>query len=202
MVNAVLHQHNDSETESSPVSYTSEILELFITSLQRRRDPQILDVGPVCEENIRFFAQQLKRLYVCDMFRRLDRELRADREPAGVWVHLDYAPSIFDGIQLWDFCDHLDDTQVKRLAELCHTMLKPEALLMLTAFEERTRVLPLNTFVTQTDYQINFRHQAHLKLPWHCRHNRALMSSLAGFNHIKSFQYRNGLREFLFKKYN
>ena len=200
MTNAVLHQQKDSEIESSPVSYNSEILELFIKSLQRQRDPQILDVGPVCEENIMFFAQQLKRIYVCDMFLRLDRELRADRDPARVWVHLDYAPSTFDGIQLWDFCDHLDDTQVKRLGELCHTMLKPEAFLMITAFEEQTHALPLNAFVTQINYQINFRHQPHLKLPWLCRHNRALMSILPGFNHIKSFQYRNGLREFLFKK--
>lgn len=100
MTNAVLHQQKDSEIESSPVSYNSEILELFIKSLQRQRDPQILDVGPVCEENIMFFAQQLKRIYVCDMFLRLDRELRADRDPAKVWVHLDYAPSTFDGIQL------------------------------------------------------------------------------------------------------
>lgn len=200
MTNAVLHQQNDSEIESFPISYTSEILQLFIKSLQRQRDPQILDVGPVCEENIMFFAQQLKRFYVCDMFLRLDRELRSDRDPAEVWVHLDYTPSTFDGIQLWDFCDHLDDTQVRRLAELCHSMLKREGLLMITAFEEQTHALPLNAFVTQINYQVSFRHQPHLKLPWHCRHNRALMSILPGFSHIKSLQYRNGLREFLFKK--
>jgi hypothetical protein len=42
--------------------------------------------------------------------------------------------------------------------------------------------------------------QPHLALPWHCRHNRALVSLLADFNIVKLFRYRNGLRELLIKK--
>jgi hypothetical protein len=191
---------NDPKVKLISDGYTSEILQQFIHILQRRRREQILDTGPVCTENIMFFAQRMKRLYVCDMFLRLDRELRAGRDPAGVRKHLDYPASYFDGIQLWDFCDHLPDRELVGLLRLCHALLNSEGLLMFTAFEEPIAPVSIHTFVIGHDFRINFRFQRHLKLPWYCRHNRALMSLLENFRHLKSFRYRNGIREFLFEK--
>ena len=43
---------------------------------------------------------------------------------------------------------------------------------------------------------MELRRQPRLQLAWHCRHNRALMSLLKDFNHVKSYRHRNGLREF------
>jgi hypothetical protein len=71
---------------------------------------------------------------------------------------------------------------------------------MLIAFEKKPTPDLINTLVIGQDYLLDVRVQQHLKLPWFCRHNRALMSLLAEFNIVKSFRYRNGLREFLFKK--
>jgi hypothetical protein len=190
----------DPETRLIPDGYSSEILQQLIHMLERRRNEQILDMGPVCGENIMFFAQRMKRFYVCDMFVRLDRELRAGRNPADIWKHLDYPASSFDGIQLWDFCDHLADRELTSLLRLCHTLLNPEGLLMFTAFEKPIAPVSIHTFVIGHDFRIDFRSQAHLKLPWYCRHNRALMSLLENFRHLKSFRYRNGIREFLFEK--
>jgi hypothetical protein len=196
----IAEHRNNPETESFSESYISEILGQFIDSLQRIQDVQCLDVGPVCEENILFFARRMKRLYICDMFVRLDRELRSGHHPGNVWTHLDYPATSFDGIQLWDLCDHLDDHEAARLLKLCHMLLKPEGLLMFVAFEEQKAPVSVNSFVIGPDYRIHFRRQAHLNLPWYLRHNRALMSLLTNFDHLKSFRYRSGLREFLLKK--
>ena len=147
-----------------------------------------------------FFAQRLHRDYVCDMFLRLQRETGKNPKDRDVFRHLDYPPRSFDGIQLWDLTDHLDDNQVKRLVKHCFDMLRSTGLLMLIAFEKKPAPDNINTFVIGRDYLLNVRVQQHLKLPWYCRHNRALMSLLAEFNIVKSFRYRNGLREFLFKK--
>jgi hypothetical protein len=184
----------------SPASYTSEILELFIDPLIRIGDGQMLDVGPVCEENIMFFASRLRRLYVCDMFLRLIREQSVARHSRNVWRHLDYPVRFFDGIHLWDLCDHLDDKKVSQLVELCLSMLQPGGLLMMTAFEKPPSSARVNSFIIQSDYRISFRVQPHLNLAWHCRHNRALISMLTGFSIVKSLRYRNGIREILLKK--
>ena len=190
-----------SDDGASPLEgYTSEILRLFIGTLERLKDAQFLDVGPVCEENIMFFSRCLKRHFVCDMFLRLSREMSKEPRTNKVWRHLNYPARSFDGIHLWDLCDHLDDREVGKLVELCQYMLQPEGLLMIIAFEEAPSLSQINTFVIRRDCRMDFRLQPHLKLDWYCRHNRALMSLLSDFTIIKSLRYRNGIREVLLKK--
>ena len=196
-----MNQHeNHDNVAVMPESYTSEILKRFVDTLGNLKDARLLDVGPVCDNNIMFFARWMKRHYVCDMFLRLSLELAKGPSIENVWKHLDYPPRSFDGIHLWDLCDHLDDEQVKMLVEKCRLMLQPEGLLMLVAFEKPPSPPLVNTFVIRGDYQIGYRAQRHLNLKWHCRHNRALMSLLTGFNIIKSLRYRNGIREVLLNK--
>jgi hypothetical protein len=188
------------EAASPPQGYTSEILKMFIKTLGCLNNAQILDVGPICEENIMFFSQWIRRHFVCDMFLRLSRELSKGDQAGNVWRHLDYPARSFDAIQLWDLCDHLDDRQVGKLVELSYCMLQPEGLMMIVAFENPPSLSQINTFIIRHDYRIGYRLQSHLKLDWYCRHNRALMSLLAGFTIIKSLRYRNGIREVLLKK--
>ena len=200
MATSITPDQKDPNAALYPASYTSEILKLFIDPLARLKDGQMLDVGPVCEENVMFFASRLRRHYVCDMFLRLIREQSVARHSRNVWRHLDYPARFFDGIHLWDLCDHLDDKKVSQLLELCLSMLQPGGLLMLTAFEKPPSPDRVNSFIIQNNYRISYRVQPHLNLAWHCRHNRALMSMLAGFSIVKSLRYRNGIREILLKK--
>ena len=180
--------------------YTSEILNLFVDPISRLKDGQVLDMGPVCEENIMFFAGRLRRHFVCDMFLRLIREQSAPRHSRNVWRHLDYPARFFDGIHLWDLCDHLDDKKVSQLVKLCLSMLQPGGLLMLIAFEKTPTPASINSIIIQHGNRMSYRVQPHLDLAWHCRHNRALMSFLTGFSIVKSLRYRNGIREILLKK--
>jgi hypothetical protein len=161
---------------------------------------QVLDLGPVCEENIIYFARRVKRFHVCDMFLRLNRNQPKGLPSKMVWKHLDYAPHSFDGINLWDFIDHLNDDEIGRLVNLCHTMLKPRGMMIITSFEEQPGPSPINSFVIQDSYRLTFRLQNHLDLPWYYRSNRALTHMLSAFPSVKSFLYRNGIREFLCRR--
>ena len=183
-----------------PVGYNSTILREFVDTLERLKGPQTLDVGPVCQENITFFAVRMGRHYVCDMFAWLKGEKPKDPHSANGWGYLDFPPSNFDGIQLWDICDHLDDEEVSRWVELCFTMLREKGLMMLIAFEKKPASPLVNTFVIGQDYRLDIRPQPHLKLPWNFRHNRALTSLLSEFTIVRSFRYHSGIREFLFRK--
>jgi len=200
LATSITQYQEDPNAAVYPASYTSEILKLFLDPLVRLKDGQMLDMGPVCEENIMFFAGRLKRHYVCDMFLRSIREKSVARHSRNVWRHLDYPARFFDGIHIWDFCDHLDDKKVSQLMEQCLTMLQPGGLLMMTAFEKAPSPARINSFVIQPGYRVGYRVQPHLNLDWHCRHNRALMSLLTRFSIVKSLRYRNGIREILLKK--
>ncbi len=186
--------------DASSTEYTSTILKLFVDTLARWKDVQILDVGPVCEENIMFFGRRMKRLYVCDMFLHLPREMSKGPRLSGYLDHLDYPQRHFDGIMLWDLCDHLCDVDMRLLLKHCFSILRSKGLLMLTAFEHPPDPQQITTFVIGQNFRMGLRRQPHLELAWHCRHNRALMSELTDFNHVKSYRHRSGLREFLFRK--
>ena len=189
-----------SRAEPFPVAYTSTILKLFIESLARWKDVWFLDTGPVCQENMTLFARKIRKYYTCDMFVRLHRSLGRDGKSGNFCQELDYPPHSFDGIQLWDLVDHLDDDQARQLVGRCLEMLRPTGLLMLIALEKKPEPAAVNTFVVGRDYRLDLRRQPHLDLPWYGRHNRALMSLMDKFENVKSFRYHNGLRELLFQR--
>ena len=183
-----------------PADYTSEMLQLYIAKLGQQVQPGIVDLGPVCEENIMFFANRVKRHHVCDLFIRLDRHRRKRLPVSKLWDHLDYPEHCFSGIHLWDFVDHLDDGQVCKLLDLCHLMLKPEGMILLTGFEESAQSSVVFSFVALDNYRLTFRPQHHLDLPLFYRSNREMTALLSRFRLVKSFLYRNGVREFFFQR--
>ena len=178
--------------------YNSKILQIYLDYLGRYPDAHLLDLGPVCKENIMFFAKRVRRLSVCDMFFRMDKHRRKGISLEKVWNHLNYQPHSFNGIHLWDLIDHIDDSEAARLAELCYTMLKPKGMLMIVSFDEQSVLPQIHSFVIQDNYQLTLRLQSHIDLTWYYRTIRALTSLLSAFTSVKSFLYRNGVREMLF----
>ena len=202
MANPTVPADSFSDTGPSIGDFTSVLLQRYVDTLEKSSAAQVLDLGPVCEENIIYFARRIKRLYVCDMFLRLHRNRRKDLPSRVVWKYIDYAAQSFNGINLWDLIDHLNDDEVSRLVGLCHTLLKPRGMMIITSFEEQSgsEPSPINSFVIQDSYRLTFRLQNHLNLPWHYRTNRALTQLLSAFPSVKSFLYRNGIREFLCRR--
>jgi hypothetical protein len=189
--------HGYSHAGSSYSDYASMMLQMYFEGLNQLSMAQILDVGPICGENIMYFAQRVKRLHVCDMFLRLNHNRRKGLPTDKVWEHLDYAPHIFDGINLWDLIDHLNDDEVGKLVNLCDTFLKTKGMMIVTSFEEPSAPSQIHSFVVKDDYRVTFRLQNHLDLPWYYRSNRIITEILSKIGTIKSFIYRNGVREFL-----
>ena len=185
--------------DPNPAHYTSNGLRLFFESLEGRNEVQVLDVGPVCSDNINFLAKRVKRLYICDLFLRLDQYRRQGLPLSRVLRDLDYPPQSFDGILLWELTDHLDDREIDMLARKCHLMVKRRGIVMTIAQGEHA-VSSVSSFVIRDAYRLHLRPQPQLELPLHIRQNRAVLGMLAPFIPLKSFIYRNGFREFLFKR--
>jgi hypothetical protein len=189
--------HDDSHAGTPLDDYRSMMLQMFFEILERPSIARVLDVGPVCEENIMHFAQRVKRLDVCDMFIRLNQNRQKGLPMNRVWKHLDYAPHIFDGINLWDFIDHLNDDEIGKLINLSDTFLKPKGTMIVSSFEEQSAPAQIHSFVIKEGFQVTFRLQHHLSLPWYYRSNRIITEMLSELGTVKSFIYRNGVREFL-----
>jgi len=190
----------DPSLEPELASYTSNVLPLFVKGLEGREEGQALDVGPICGSNITFFAQRVKRLYVCDMFLCLDRNRRKGLPLSRVVQYLDYPPKSFDGILLWNLIDHLNDSEVRRVVKLGEKMVRPGGMVMVIVLGEKAIDQPLNSFVIGDEFRLYLRPQPHLDLPFHMRQNREVLALLAPFTLVKSFIYRNGIREFLFQR--
>ncbi|MBN1833137.1 MAG: class I SAM-dependent methyltransferase [Deltaproteobacteria bacterium] len=178
--------------------YTSHALRLFTEHLENQTDAQLLDVGPVCGENLEFFARRVKRVFVCDMFLRLDLARRKERTQNQAWQDLDYPPNSFDGITLWALFDYLDDQGISALVARCSYMIRPSGILLAVVQDEHHIVDPgIQSYVIAEDFDVFRRPQPHLSLPSQRRHNRALLGMVEPFIPLKSFIYRGGIKELL-----
>ena len=110
MASANEAQEADSNTEPILDGYDSMMLQLYLETLAGQdQELQVLDMGPVCKENILYFSQRVKRFYVCDMFIRMDRNRRESKLISAIWNNLDYPAQSFQGIHVWDIIEHMED---------------------------------------------------------------------------------------------
>jgi hypothetical protein len=195
------HPHpSGSKSDPDANDFTSNTIKLFTEIIECRPDGQILDLGIACNENIQFFTQRIQRLVACDMFSRLADSFHGNHLNHQIWQHLDYPAESFDGILLWELIDRLCEQDVTTLADLCHTMLKPDGLIVLFVLGEQQLASVVNSFVIGQDFRVHPRPQPHLDLPLCSRHNRDVLALMSAFTPVRSFVCRQGLREFIFRR--
>jgi len=84
--------------------------------------------------------------------------------------------------------------------ELGEKMLRPGGMVMVIILGEQAIDQLVNSFVIGYGFRLYLRPQTRLALPFHMRQNREVLTLLAPFTLVKSFIYRNGIREFLFQR--
>jgi hypothetical protein len=189
-------QSNDAIT----AEYTSRMVRQYTQWLSRLRFPQLLDIGPICGENINYFIHFSGKVYVCDLFIRIGR---IPRRPAGAdraAACLDYPRESFDGLHIWDLLDHLEDDEAISVIERAVELLKIGGRVVITAYDEHITSPPVSSFVIQPESRIILRPQPHLSLPYTFRSNRDLTALLSPLTLVGSYVYRSGIREFLFER--
>jgi cyclopropane fatty-acyl-phospholipid synthase-like methyltransferase len=175
------------------------VLSLVVGHLERHPEGVLLDVGPVCGDNIAFFASLVKKLYIHDLLRQLGQERQKDSADRRIWQDFCYPSETFDAVQTWNLCDHLDDRDFTSFIELCASMMKPKGLLMLVAASETRHPTSLNLFAIEKGLRLQVRPLSNAGPPFYHRHNRDLLDLMKPLRFVKSFIYQNGFREFLFE---
>jgi hypothetical protein len=180
--------------------HTSHVLRAFIEEIEANPGSEVLDLGPVCGENIHILSQKAKKLYVCDMFFRLDRDCRRGISREQMWRHINYPFRSFDGILLWDLVVRLEDRQTKKLVQRCVDMIRPGGKVAVFSLGQGVDPGPVNAFVLEDDFRISLRPQTHLSLlPLKSLQTRDILDIMKPFKQIRSYMYTNGIREFLFE---
>lgn len=171
-----------------------------MTSFEQLPKGQLLDIGPVYKENINYFSQRVPRLYICNLYRLVDKDRRTGFPPGRYWRHLDYPDNCFDGIMLWDLVDRLNEPEAYSFVKRCYAMTKPGGMVILFTFGKQVSPSGRDSCFVRDDCQVFFRDLEFSSLPIQYRQNRDILHLLSPFVTVKSLIYRNGVREFLFQK--
>ena len=167
---------------------------------QEGQDSRVLDVGPVCGQNIDFWLQRVRKLYVFDAYQHLFALPRNPMSGKAPWCRLDFPEAGFDGILCWDLCDLLDDTEASNVVQQFRTLLRPKGVLSLFTFAEQAMPSAQIRFGVENGFRLSWHPRHHPQIIRHYRPNRQILTLLNPLIPIKSLIYRNGLREFLFQR--
>lgn len=190
---------NQPYTQKIDTIYKSLVLSLVVGHLERHPEGVMLDVGPVCGDNIALFASLVKKLYIHDLFRQLSQGRLKGSANHSIWQDFCYPLEAFDAVQAWDLCDHLDDRDFASFIELCALMMKPKGVMMLVAASEAPSPTTLNLYAIEEGLRLQVRPLSDAAPPFYHRHNRDLIDLMKPLRFVKSFIYQNGFREFLFE---
>jgi hypothetical protein len=188
-------------------AYPTKALAKFLSSLNARPQPRLVDLGPVVGTNVTFFGEELGcKIHVEDLFTDIDRHIREGK--------LDALPSFFahrfaqddgtvDGILCWDIFDYLDKVSAQTLARALVRILRPDGVLfaLFNIVEAATKAPPAFTRYVVVDRQkLQYRsyHAARGKQrPLTPRDIQRLFEPL---QIAEQFLLKNNLREVLFRK--
>ncbi|MGH9774661.1 MAG: class I SAM-dependent methyltransferase [Candidatus Acidiferrales bacterium] len=219
---------NASSGSSAPVAAAPKPAELnvrvsnglkeFLWLLSDVQKGHLLDLGPIWQSTVGFFAQRRFRIYSEDLLRawkdfraQKEREAReagatdlsAAMKPEALAGHfleyaLAYPPENFDAVLAWDIFDYLDGELMSRVIRRLYELLAPRGA-MLTIFHSK----PAERFHRYriADYQsIEMLPGPQLFAQERIFKNSEILTSFSQFRSSKTFVGRDQLREGLFLK--
>ena len=191
---------------NSPVQPTMALAR-FLTGLGSRRQPVLLDLGPVVGSNLTFFGGEFGcKVFVEDLFRDIDRhvhEAKVDDLKAVFDQRLSYESETVDGILCWDLFDYLDRPAAERLARQLTRLLRPSGMLL--AFfgtaDPRSAIQPTYTrHVVIDPAHLQYRPFRAARAKQRPLLNRDIQRLFEGLRITETFLLKTNLREVLFRK--
>lgn len=122
--------------DAGPPSQTcaTKGLPRFLSALNARSQPSLLDLGSVVGSNVTFFGEQLGcKIFVEDLAADIDRHVREGRThelPAFLEARYPQDAESVDGIICWDIFDYLERPAGQALAKQLVRRLRPEGVLL------------------------------------------------------------------------
>ena len=190
-------------TGGDPV-FATKALRKFLSCLQGREAPVLLDLGPVVGHNVSFFGERLGcKILVEDLFADLDRHVRTgalNAFPGFLQTRLTEHAGGVHGVLCWDLIDFLDRPSAQVLAGELTRLLCPSGALLAFFSTAPTRDARYAKFIIVDEAHMRHRvypaprpRQANMP-------NRDILRLFAGLHVSDSFLLQNNQREILFRK--
>jgi hypothetical protein len=189
---------------SADPSYATKALQKFLSCLQGRSNPVIVDLGPVVGANITFFGEQLGcRIRVEDVGTDIDRHMKdgtIDQLPAFFSKRFTEPPASVDGILCWDFLDYLDRPAAQSLALALSRLLRPGGCL-LGFFSTADSQQPVYTkYMVLDDSTLQYKTYPARRARHRGLLNGDIIKLFKDLRVTDSFLMKSNLREMLFRK--
>jgi hypothetical protein len=190
----------------SPI-HPTKALPRFLSSLNARSQPLLLDLGPVVGTNVTFFGEELGcKILVENLFKDIDRHItdgKLDELPAFLAKRLTQEADSIDGILCWDIFDYVDKKAAQALARQLVRVLRPDGALLaqFSGSEPSATASPTYTRYVVIDRQrLQYRPYAAVRGKQRPLPNRDIQRMFEPLRITEQILLKNNLREMLFRK--
>ena len=195
------------EAGADAPAHPTKALSKFLSSLNARSQPLLLDLGPVVGTNVTFFGEELGcKILVENLFKDIDRHItegRIEELPAFFEKRFAQEEGSVDGILCWDIFDYIDRPAAQVLARQLVRILRPEGALLaqFSTVEPAPSSGPTYTKYVVVDRQtLQYRPYAAVRGKRHPLLNRDIQRMFEPLRIAEQFLLKNNLRELLFRK--
>ena len=189
---------------ATEAAYPTRALHKFVTGLQSRDNPLILDLGPVVGSNVTFFGEQLGcRIRVEDVAADIDRHVKAGTLEALEAFLVDrftQAPETVDGILCWDVLDYLDRPAAHALSAALARLLRPDGYLLGLFSTAESRDQIYTKYVVVDESTLRYRTYPGRRARQRSLLNGDIIKMFKTLRVTDSFLMKSNVREMLFRK--
>lgn len=190
----------------SPV-HPTKALGKFLSSLNTKTQPLLLDLGPVVGTNVTFFGEELGcKILVENVFKDVDRHVtegKLEELPAFLEKRFPQQDESVDGILCWDIFDYLDWKSAQALARQLARILRADGAILaqFTTTQSQTPAPPTYTRYVVVDKQsLQYRSYTAARPKQRPLVNRDIQRMFEPLRITEQFLLKNNLREVLFRK--
>lgn len=192
------------EADDSGFVFHTKAFRKFLSVVESRSSPAILDLGPVVGPNVTFFAERLGcKIFVEDILADIEQLARLDAldtlsdRLGSRFVQPD---GIVDGVLCWDLIDYLDRESARVLAGELTRLLRPGGALLGFFATVEEPVTSFTKYVVVDDF--NFKQKPYGIAPGRqpVLMNREIMRLFEDLEVSDSYLLQINTREILFRK--
>ncbi len=187
-----------------PPALPSMALAKFLSALNGRANPGLIDLGPVVGSNITFFGERLGcKIFIEDVYLDIERAARngtTDALPGLFEERFSGRDETVDGVLCWDAFDHLEKPAAQVLARQLARIVRPGgAVFGFFGTTEREHA-HYTKFVIAEDDRVRHRPYAATAARTHVLLNRDIIRMFDGLQVVEQFLLKSSTREILFRK--
>lgn len=176
----------------------------FLSALNQRESPVIVDFGPVIGANVSFFGERLGcKIFVEDLFADVERHARENKRaalPEFFETRLKQDDSSVDGVLCWDLFDFLDKASAMTLAGRIAKMVRPGGAVFGYFGAAAADLTHYSKFVIQSETELRVRPYPATPAKRQVLQNRDIIKMFDPLTVAESFLLKSNTRETLFRR--